>query len=223
MKKPASYTFNTEGWVETRTPYPKFTVSFLPYLFSKLGGYELLLQNLLALRLLNNRPHEELEAALRNRYKQANMGRAVDDDIMDKVIEKSRAITDTSALPPICDDILQFDTIWFAYDCSAGGRSQIKSIIRNNYIGAIRSMMPVDSKYKTKDVMKEADVSKYSVNSYWKSNKLDARGRTLSAIIEAVEEASDCGVNPTQEVIAKIAGVSVKSIQRYKEMWMLNK
>lgn len=220
---PPGYMFNSDGWIETSMPFPKITVSFLPHLLSGLGEYELLLQNLLALRLLNDRPHEELEFAIRNRFKQAYLGRLPDPEVFDKVVEASRLITNTTDLPPICDDMVKFDTIWHNKNCSEGGRVSIKKVIRNNYISAIRSMMSIRTKYKTDEVMEETDLSKYAVGAYWKKLGLDSKNRTMSAIVEAIEEVSEVGLNPTQDVIAEIAGVSIRSIQRYKEMWMLQK
>ena len=218
---PPGYSFNEEGWIETDLPYPKITVSFLPYLFNKLGEYQILLQNLLALRLLNDRTHSDLEKALWNRYTQARFGQTPDKVIFKAVVAASRKITNTSDLPSFDDAILSMDTIWYSKDFSEAGKASIKKKLRNNYISAIRSLMPINRKYKTVEVMDEADVSKYAINQYWKENELDARTRTVSSIVEAVDSLKDEDKELTLTNISLVSGVSTRSIQRYKDMWKL--
>lgn len=219
---PPGHEFNDDGWIETIIPYPKITVNILPHLLRRLGEYQLLLQNLLALRLLNNKPQVELETALRNRFRQAFFGRSVTEEVFQEVIEASKKINETSELPVLCDDILRMDTIWFSKDCTEGGRNAIKKKLRNSYISGVRAMMSIATRYKTKEVMDETESSRYAVNSYWENLGLDAKNRTISAIIEAIEEIVDQEVELTQEIISIVAGVSIRSIQRYKDMWMLN-
>ena len=218
---PPGYTFNEEGWVETRSPFPKISVIMLPYLLNSLGEYELLLQNLIALRLLNDFTHEDLELALKYRFKQAFFGRAVKHEVFDAVVKKSRTITDTADLPELCSDILKFDSIWYSRFALVKNTSSIKKRLKINYISSIRDLMPINKKYITKEVMSEAELTKYAVNTYWKTIGLNAKNRSISAISEAVSEISDIGQELTQKTLSEVAGVSVRSIQRYKETWYL--
>jgi hypothetical protein len=219
---PPGYTFNDDGWIETLSAYPKITVNFLPYLFNKLGEYQILLQNLLALRLLNEHSHATLEKALWNRYTQARFGQQPDKKVFDLVVVSSKEITNTAQLPVFDENILSMDTIWYSESFNEAGIAAIKKKLRNNYISAIRLLMPINKKYKTTDVMVEADVSKYAVNQYWKENKLDKKARTLSSIVEAVTYLSEDADEVSLKSIATLSGVSVRSIQRYKDMWKLN-
>jgi len=216
---PPGYSFNSDGWLETDIPFPKITVNFLPYLISKLGEYEILFQNLLALRLLNDKPHSELEQAVWNRYIQATFGRQPDKELFEDVVAASRSITSTSQLPIFDADILSMDTIWYNENFTEAGKAAIKKKLRSNYISAVRSLMPINKKYKTQDVMNEADISRYAINQYWKENLLDAKTRTISSIVEAVNYLGNEDLQLKD--IADVAGVSIRSIQRYKDMWKL--
>jgi hypothetical protein len=221
---PPGYSFNDSGWVQTVVPFPKITVSFLPHLVRKLGEENVLIQNLLALRLLNDLNHAVLESALSNRYKQAFLGKDCDEEIWQRVVHVSRSITDKENLPVFDKEILTMDDIWYSRDCSEGSKASIRKLIRQNYIDNVRSLMPINRKYKTNEVMLDADVSKYSVNEYWRKNALDAKNRAMSAISEAIIDLIDRNVRLDQSSIAALAGLSVRSIQRYKDtMIMLNK
>jgi len=218
---PPGYIFNEDGWIETAVPYPKISVNFLPYLFTKLGEYQILLQNLLALRLLNDHPHKDLEKALWNRYTQSRFGKLPDKDIFKQVVKDSLNITNTTQLPVFDEDILSMETIWYGKDFSEAGKAAIKKKLRNNYIANIRAIMPINKKYKTEEVMQEADISRYAINQYWKLNSLDVKTRTISSIVEAVEDILSEGEVPTLDAISLTSGVSTRSIQRYKDMWKL--
>lgn len=218
---PPGYSFNSDGWLETDIAYPKITVNFLPYLVNKLGEYEVIFQNLLALRLLNDRPHKELETAIWNRYTQAMFGKMPDKKVFNAAIAASRKITNTAQLPAFDSDILSMETIWYSTEFTESGKAAIKRKLRNNYISNIRAIMPINRKYKTEEVMTEADVSRYAVNQYWKSNKLDAKARTLSSIVEAVDNLLEDNKELTLTNISAMAGVSTRSIQRYRDMWKI--
>ena len=218
---PPGYEFNDDRWIETQVGFPKITVSFLPHLVNKLGEYQLLLQNLFALRLLNDLPHEVLTQALWNRASQAMFGRAPNKKIFDEVVQASIQITEAQELPKFVEDILKIDTIWFAKDCKEAGRAAIKQKIRDNYISDVRSFMPVYTKYKTKEVMAEAEVSKYAVNSYWKVQGLGAKERTVSAIMDAYLAITDVGGTATIAKIAIDSGTSIRTLQRYKKQLRL--
>lgn len=218
---PPGYSFNEDGWVETNNPYPKITVSFLPHLISKLGEYNLIFQNLLALRLLNDMHHSELELAVWNRSKQALFGREPDERIFKDAVEASRKITDTTQLPDFVSDILRMDTVWYAKDCATTGRAAIKAILRHGYISDMRALMPISRKYKTESVMSEGSLTKYAVNLYWKDSELTAVNRTVGALVEAINEINDSGDEFTVELMSTISGVSNRSIQRYKTMWAI--
>jgi hypothetical protein len=218
---PTGHVFNSDGWVETPIGFPKITVSFLPHLVNKLGEHKILLQNLLALRLLNNLPHDVLEKALINRATQAMFGRLPDAEVVASVIAESKTITDTSKLPEFSEDILRIDTIWFSRDCKESGRAAIKQRIRDSYISDVRSFMPIKTKYKTTEVMAEAAVSKYAVNSYWKTQGLGARERTVAAILEAYHDLGDNGETINMQSLTFTSGTSIRTLQRYKSQLKL--
>jgi len=214
---PPGYTFNADGWIETSVPFPKISVSFLPHLYTRIGEYQLLLQNLLALRLLNDHPHETLVRLLYNRATQAAFGRKPDATVFADVVQHSLAIRDYNQLPAFDRDILTMDTIWYSRDFTDTGKAAIKRKIRENYISDVRHLMPISKKYKTEEVRAEADITRYAMTAYWKSVGLSAKNRAISSIIEAVEEVG----YDDMDMLAVTAGVSVRTIQRYKEMWKL--
>lgn len=215
---PPAYSFNKDGWVQTIIPFPKISINFLPHLVKRLGEFELLLQNLLALRLLNDKPHAVLVEALCNRYAQAFFGRSVDKEVLRRVVKVSEGINAYTELPVFSEDIVKFDTIWYSKECSLNGRFEIKQLLRNNYISNIREMMPINKKYVTKEVMTEADVTRYAITQYWDINDLTAKNRTAAAIVEAMQEILDSGRDLTKSELALLSGVSIRTIQRYKEL-----
>ena len=128
---PDGYEFNDDGWVETMTAFPKISVSLLPHLSTKIGEYQLLFQNFLALKFLNNLPDNILKAALWNRATQAMLGRNPSVDVFEDAVSAAIKITNGSKFPVFSDDIFKMDTIWYSKECKEAGRSAIKQKIRN--------------------------------------------------------------------------------------------
>lgn len=214
---PPGYEFNDDGWVETQVATPKITVSLLPHLINKIGEYQMIFQNLLALRLLNTVDAPILIDALWNRATQAMLGRQPNKKIFDDAVQAAMEIESADNLPEFVEDIVRMDTIWFSKTCREKGRAAIKQRIRNRYISDVRSFMPVRTKYKTKEVMLEAEVSKYAVNLYWKDQYLGASARALAAVTEAYTDLLNNNENVTLSVLAQRAGISTRSLQRYSK------
>ncbi len=218
---PPGYNYNEDGWVKTSVPFPKIQICLLPYKVSRMGEYQVLLQNLLALRILNNVSHDQLVLALINRYKQSMFGRTPNKETMTQVISDSIGITDSSNLPKFDRDILHFDDIWYGTGFTAGGKAQIKAEIRNRNVDTIRDMMPINNKYDSVKVQQEAEVTKYAMSTYWKERGLDKKSRTISALAEAVTFIGDNSIEFNNENIKEISGLSVPTICRYKKLLML--
>jgi hypothetical protein len=169
---------------------------------------------MLALRLLNPHSHEDLERALLNRIIQATFGKTPDEAVWESAMQASRAITEVDSLPEMDNDILRMDTIWYSRDFTENGRTAIKQKLREDYISAVRELMPINKKYKTKSVKEETALTLYAIKHYWKDKNLTAKIRTLSSIVEAMEEVGTDDV----AMIAKTAGVSLRTIDRYRPL-----
>lgn len=218
---PPGYTFNEDGWVKTSVPYPKIHVCLLHYKQTKLGEYQLLLQNLLALRILNDIPHDQLVLALINRYKQSMFGKSPEIDVLEQAINNSLNITDSSGLPKFDHDILHFDDIWYSAEFTHGGKAQIKALIRNRTMDDIRDLMPINKKYNNEEVKKETEATNYSMKVYWKDKGLDKKSRTISALAEAITFIGDNYFELNNNNIMEISGLSTATITRYKKLLML--
>lgn len=218
---PPGYNYNEEGWIKTSVPFPKISVCLLPFKYYKIGEYQLLLQNLLALRILNNLPHEQLVLALINRFKQSMFGKTPDREIIEKVTNDSLKITDSSGLPSFDYDVLHFDDIWYSSNCSYQGKAQIKVSIRNRTIDDIRDLMPINKKYNTSEVKRETESTTYAMNVYWRDKGLGKIERTISALAEAVTYIGDNEYEFNNENIKEISGLGVTTICKYKKLLML--
>jgi hypothetical protein len=218
---PPGYTYNEDGWVKTSVPFPKIHICLLPYKLSKLGEYQLLLQNLLALRILNNLPHDQIVLALINRYKQSMFGKNPNKKVMEQVIQDSLSMNDSSQLPKFDYDILHFDDIWYSRNFTAGGKAQIKAELRNRNVDSIRDMMPIRTKYDNSEVKREAEVTDYAMKVYWRERGLDKKSRTVSALAEAITFIGDNSIEFNNHNITEISGLSMATIGRYKKLLML--
>jgi len=215
---PTGYTFNDEGWVVTDIPFPKIGVSIFPHHLSKYSIMTLFAYNLLALVLLNpDVKIRDLATVLSGRVHAAIGHRMGSADIKEAItlVSNIDSIKDVTSIP---EDIFRWDTIWYDRDTLPGGKRVIVQKLRDKYITAVRDVMEIRKKYKTKAVATEADVSLYAVRKYWDNNQLSTKHRTVAAIVEAKLklEYDDKINNPTHKQLSDIAGVSINTLVAYK-------
>jgi DNA-binding Xre family transcriptional regulator len=115
-------------------------------------------------------------------------------------------------------DILRFDTVWYSRDCTLNGRRGILRYMRNLGITMVRETMEIHRKYKTKEVMKDTELSKYAVLEYWKEVGLSTTDRTLAAIVEAKLYLQDevGRIKIKQRELAAVSGVALPTIKKLK-------
>ena len=214
---PNGYEFNDEGWVQTTEKYLQVDVNMLPYIISGLGERGLLYQNAVALRYLNSHSSDVVKMALRRKFIFSYM-REPDTQLLNEAVDAAFAVDSLKdVLGNLSRDIFKFHDIWYRSDCSFEGRKQIQAIIKQRYIEDSRKAMGIDTKYKTKCVMEFAGVTEYSVKKHWRLIGLDKNGRTGRAILDAIEyyDSNYPDKQPTQEDIAKIAGVSLRTVKTH--------
>lgn len=203
---PEGYTFNEEGWVETTIPFPK--ISAIPLIFlskNKWRREQYLLHNLLALRFLNNKPHDLLLSVLLARDKR--LGIEYEKEEVTWVVKESLAINSLKEFPVMDRSIYRWDTLW----SDSLGRPQINRRRISHFISDVRDDMPIHDKYKSLPVKITAKVSLYAVRLYWKEMGWSATDRTKKAILEALAE-DNCA---TQREISIVSGVSERTIRKY--------
>lgn len=219
---PTGYEWNEDGWIQTDTQILQVSVNMLPYMLNKIGEQQLLYQNLIALRYLNNKGRVELTQALDYKFKMSYF-KSVDPKLLKEAVAMAYDVTDlNSILITLSKDIFKFHDVWYSRDCTFTGRKQIQALIRQEYIERSRELMSIGTKYKTEEIMNFADVSKYAVDKHWKLIGLDKTSRTGRAIAEAVElllESNEL-VNITQEMVAEIAGISRRTLNTHLQKQM---
>lgn len=203
---PPNYEYNEEGWIETAIPYPKVSVTSPTFLSDKyFTSPAILLQNLLAMRFLNNKPHELLLQILLRRFAKHNS--YYTNEEIDWVRTQSLSITKISEFPPMDRSILRWDTLW----ASELGRAQVNKRRVIYFIADIREEMDINKKYKTMPVKEAANTTLYAVKEFWKDRGWSSTDRSSKAILEALEE----NENATVKEIAEIAGLSLPTVRKY--------
>lgn len=191
---PAGYNYNEDGFVVTNENHLQISVNMMPYILTTLGEYQTLYQNTLALRVLNpNKQQCLVEEIIKYKFS-VSFGRKPNTDILNKAIENAYAeISLSNVIANLHRSIFSFQSIWYSKDCSIGGRKQIYGILRDEYIDSVRSVMPIDTKFKTRCVADTTSESDHVVNVYWKHRGLDRKARSIHAMMEALEKLVDEG------------------------------
>jgi hypothetical protein len=214
---PNGYEWNDEGWVQTNEPHLQVKVNTLPYLLSKLGEYNLIFQNTIALRYLNPHPKSIILKVMQRKFMQSYMRYPEEDLLTDAVDAAFEVENIRDVLSWVSKDIFSFQDLWFSVDCTFTGRKQLATILKQRYIESCRSIMPINSKYNTKGVMDFTSTTEYAVKQHWKMTELDANTRTGRAILEAIEQIQI--MNPdeklTQTKIAEVAGLTVRTVRTH--------
>lgn len=209
---PIGYAWNEEGYVITDVPYP-FLRSCIGlrfrFLIVKLGLREYLKQNLIVLRLLNEKVHKAIiggvfSAALRRTMLN------VDKKLYDEVLEEVFAL---SSAPPLDNNFVTWRRTWFSADCAYDRVSSVVRAENSNKIDADRELMRIDEKYITDAVAKFTGFSRHRIDNYWSEKQWTKKLRTLYTLEEAYESLVKQGVtNPTQFQLAAEAGLSRSTV-----------
>lgn len=203
---PRGYNYNEEGWLETNIPYPKVSVTSPAFLSDKyFTPCAILLQNLLALRFLNNKPHELLLQILLRKFAKHNYYYTNSD--LDWVRNQSLKITSPREFPPMDRSIWRWDTLW----ASELGRAQINKRKTIHHISDTREDMNINQKYRTLPVKEAAGTTLYAVKEYWKDMGWNSKLRSRKAILEALEINEEA----TVKELAAIAGLSLSTVRKY--------
>lgn len=211
---PAGYSWNDEGWVITEELHMRITFNMLPFMLSQLGMYQVLFQNALALRCLNNKQADIIKVLVKYRFKNSMLFEP-DEITLDKAIDDAFNVEDIpSILPLLSDKIFAYKDVWVSNDCTNDIRRKAGRIIRGRYLDDMRSFMTIDTKYKTKDVAEFSEESIYAVKCYWEDTGLTKKLRTVHSVLEAVEYLAQEGVKITQESIAIVAGISIPTASK---------
>lgn len=203
---PPQHSYNKGGWVQTNRPYPKVSVCSYFYLsernvFSKVA---ILLQNLLALRILNNKPHELLLQLLIAKDRKLYV--FYEEKDIDWVRTTSLSIDSYDDFPSMDRAILRWDTLW----SSELGRAAVNKKRISHHIHDIRDEMDINRKYKTREVREEAKTTLYAVKEYWKEMGWSVKDRTYKAFMEALEEKE----NATVEELVNLSGLSTSTVYK---------
>lgn len=203
---PTDYEFNNEGWIETLIPYPKVSVVSPEFLSDKhYTPLAFLLQNLLAMRFLNNKPHELLLQVLIYKFKKH--GYFYTEENLEWVREQSLAINTVKDFPPMDRSILRWDTLW----SSTLGRAQVNRRKNFNHISDIREYMEISTKYITREVKNTAKTTLYVVKEYWKEMGWSIEDRSRKTILEALEAHE----NASAKELSAVTGLSINTVYKY--------
>ena len=203
---PPGYIYNEEGWVELPVPYPRVSITSPAFLSNKYyTPIAFLLQNLLAMRFLNNKPHELLLQILVSKFKKH--GYFYTPKELEWVRKESLKINSIKDFPPMDRSIFRWETLW----SSSMGRAQVNKRKTMHRISDVRENMDISRKYKTKPVKEEADTTLYAVKEYWLDMGWDAKTRSRRAILEALEE----NENATVKELAETTGYSLPTVRKY--------
>lgn len=203
---PPGYNFNEDGWIETDIPYPKVSIISPIFLSNKrYSPIDYVLQNLIALRILNNKPHELLLQVILHKVKKHGFIFPI--EVIDDIRERSLSISTYDDFPPIDRSILRWDTLW----SNTMGRAQINKRRTFHHISDTRENMTISKKYKTIPIKEEAKVTIYAVKEYWSEMGWSAKDRSKKAILEALEDHEDATVLE----LSTITGLSLPTVRKY--------
>jgi hypothetical protein len=220
---PPGYVFNNEGFVITEDYHSKVWVNTLPHLWGLYTPSGLLYNNLLALYYLNpDKPFSTLLAAAKNKISKALMyTHSLEEEDIQRAVEMYEEF-EGDVTEELTSDFHKKDTIWYSEWCDIQNTQAIKFKITMDYIDAMRSVMAINKKFKTKEVSKETNQPSHTIYRYWKKKGMPAPTRVLDAISEAYVELSDQGVDvPSQQQLADVSGVSLRTVQRLKSQGKL--
>lgn len=218
---PPGYSYNEEGWVKTPTDFAKLSVKIFPFMLNVYTVEELIFYNLLVLHALNPDKHiDTLSTAIRGRIKQA-FGPIVElsEDILRRAINRFNTVLDEgNPFEYLTTDFLTAENIWYSKGAVVNNISSIKYLIKEDAITKMRDIMAIRRKYKTNEVMKDTEYSRYTINKYWKRMNLSATDRSINAVSEAMLELAESGIGiPTTAQLAEISGVSFPTALKAKK------
>jgi hypothetical protein len=209
---PPGYAWNEEGYVITDVPYP-FLRSCVGlrfgFLIGKLGVKEYLKQNLIVLRLLNDRVHKAIvSAALYAAFARAGMN--VKKDVYNEVVNEVYLMTTAPALD---NNFVTWRRTWFSEKCEYKRVSQVVRAENNNKIDADRELMNIDEKYITSAVAEFTGFSRHRIDNYWSEKRWDKKLRTIYTLEEGFAELSKQGIDdPSRAQLAEITGLSLRTL-----------
>jgi len=215
---PEGYQFNEEGYIITNEPHPLMKVNTLFYLLKRISSYQLVLQNAIVfLRLNPDEPLPVLKHALNKRFFTPLLKSQVDNETFNSAWCKAVEMYDQPEYyPPFNEGIVVDKVVWYSKDCEIQHVSKLRAHENNRHIERVRTMMSINTKWKTEHVKKAADASEYGVKKYWKSINVSAKDRRNLEIQEAIDQLHNEGVeNPTQQKIADVAGVTKRTVYNY--------
>lgn len=209
--KPDNYEYDEEGIIVTKEQIPFISVHCQPfdgYLIGKYGSSETLFYNIIAIKKLNpNITNSRLGLMV----KYCNRLTQVPEDEVVTLTEEAKSHLN---LPY---EWMRYTNIWRApYSKFSGQRTDsIKKELRERYISGIREQMPINTKWKTKEVSKESEHTVREVDRYWTNLGVKAKDRTFAAITESYEFLLNTAKidHPTQESISAMSGISIRTIK----------
>jgi hypothetical protein len=211
---PAGYNYNEDGYVITNEPRP-FIRSCVGLMFGflvrKLGMNEYIRQNLIVLRLLNEKCHRAIiGAALWHAFKKA--GFHLDKDAYNNIVAE---VFEMTSVPVLDSNFISWRRTWFSSACSYDTISKVVRLENSNKIDSDRELMTVDKKYITAEVAEFTGFSRSRIDRYWSDKSWTKKLRTLYTLDEAVNELAKAGeLDPSRDQLAITSGLSVGTISR---------
>lgn len=211
---PTGYNYNEDGYVITNEPRPMIKVCIglsFGFLVNKLGVKEYIRQNVIVLRLLNEKCHKAIiAAALWNAFKRAgfNIDRVVYDEVVTEVFE-------LTAVPELNSNFISWRRTWFSSTCTYDTVSKVVRLENSNKIDSDRELMTIDKKYITSDVAEFTGFSRSRIDRYWSEKTWTKKLRTLYTLDEAVTDLARKGItDPTRKELAETSGLHVDTISK---------
>lgn len=221
---PPGYIFNDMHYVVTNTKFVKLWANTAPHMFSMYTVAELLYYNLLILTTLNpDKPFHTILSATKYALKDSIFSKTdIPTDVVNTAVERYTNF-EGNILEELNKDFYRLDDIWYSEDSDITTTLQIVYLIKEEAIDRTRDLMSIATKYKTKDVSSLTAYSMDIIRKYWKHRGLTTTLRTLNTVSDAYMYLKRKGISsPTLVEVAKIAGLSTKSVSKVKRQLQLS-